>query len=584
MNRKPCSLAALAVFATALLASGPARADGPFTQTWNPHAEPGQCVPIKGSKACERTDLVYTVNKADGSGTTKVSLIEDNTLSWSRISKMAKAMGEPFHPKTDSYQKKVLERTTWRGARLPGEGSTIEPPLYLYLFPVSDKVALIEPYDKSRTPETDKLYFVALDGKLDVPVGPGIQRNRLYYIGGYYAGMPAQVFELIGRDEARGTFTLRQYDGYGRERAVFDNIVLHKRKDNYDSYELSFYVNSQYEFVVSALHPDTGEPASLWFNADGSVSGYRPPAEVRSVLEVGAKDRTQSELLAIVGQLPVMTDLRDDRLYHPLNLSGEKIPAPDNFIGMARMFHTRSSNGDMSTAPNYYSGWLLVYGLETGYGYKVADRAMTSFNYPAMVSAEDVLASEASFKMLSGFGHSRVADGSLATIVRPFDRYEADGVTPAEGALPAQWHRVFTNSDGGLTLTASAEIPAKTYATSTEAFFAIGQDEIASDLEYARRQEEHRREWAALQAERDAEKARREAELQAYYAREAEIEAAYAAKRNEYRPKTGAEEFFERMEEYKRANSRPAGVQAPFKPQTTECYDQGDGTEMCFTR
>ena len=38
------------------------------------------------------------------------------------------------------------------------------------------------------------------------------------------------------------------------------------------------------------------------------------------------------------------------------------------------------------------------------------------------------------------------------------------------------------------------------------------------------------------------------------------------------------------MEEYKRANSRPAGVQAPFKPQTTECYDQGDGTEMCFTR
>ncbi len=38
------------------------------------------------------------------------------------------------------------------------------------------------------------------------------------------------------------------------------------------------------------------------------------------------------------------------------------------------------------------------------------------------------------------------------------------------------------------------------------------------------------------------------------------------------------------MEEYKRQQGISSGVATPFKRKTTECYDQGDGTEKCFTR
>ncbi|MEQ9590841.1 MAG: hypothetical protein RJS97_23075 [Parvibaculaceae bacterium] len=568
--------------------SGPlvARADGPMAPSRTPSAEAGQCLPIKGSTACKQTFRTFAVNKADGSGSTKVALIEDRTLSYSKIARTASTLGEPLFPKNDPYTKSSMEKSSYFGVMLDAESNIIEPALYRHILPVSDKVALAVANDVTRfygkdsgyyTP-VNKYYFVDLDGKLTKPEQPGIDPASLYYVGGYYSGLPAQVFEFIGRDEARGTVTLRQYDGYGRERAVFDNILLHRRKDNYDSFELSFYVNSQYDFVVSALHPETGEPASLWFKADGSVIGYRVSSEVRSTLEVGAKDRTQAELVELVGRLPIITELKDDRLYHPIDLNGERVAAPSNFIGMARMFYSRSSVGDVSTAQNYYRGWLLVYALPTGYGFKISDRASSSVHYPAIVSAEDVLLDEKRLKMLSGFGYSRIADGDLAMIVRPFDQYEADSVTPAQGALPTRWHRIFERTGSKFTAT-QGDLSDKSYGTSTEAFFAIGQDELADDREYARRQEVYQQERAALQAERAAERARREAELQAHFEREAAREAEYAKARSQYRPKTGAEEFNERialMKSWDRRDRRdmPAGTQV--------CYDLGDASDFCF--
>ena len=121
----------------------------------------------------------------------------------------------------------------------------------------------------------------------------------------------------------------------------------------------------------------------------------------------------------------------------------------------------------------------------------IRSRATNSAQYPAIVSAEDVLTDENRLKMFSGLGYARIADGDPAMIVRPFDRYETDGVTPAQGALPKQWHRVFERTGGGgMKSTATkGELSEKSYNTSTEAFFAIGQDEIAQDREYARRQE-----------------------------------------------------------------------------------------------
>ena len=581
------ALCTLVFLAASLSGALVARADGPIPPSSTSSAEAGQCSPIKGSKACKQTFRTFTVNKADGSGSTKVALIEDRTLTYAKIVKTASTLGEPLPPKNDSYTKSTMEKSPYFGVMLDAENKIIEPALYRHILPVSDKVALAVANEVTRfygkdssyyTP-VNKYYFVNLDGKLTKPEQPGIDPARLYYVGGYYSGLPAQIFEYVGGDAARGTATLRQYDAYGRERAVFDNILLHKRQNNYDSFELSFYVNSQDDFVVSALHPETGEPATLWFKADGSVKGYRGPSEVRSILEIGAKDRTQAELVELVGRLPIITDLKDDRLYHPLDRDGERVAAPSNFIGMARMYYSRSSVGDVSTAQNYYRGWLLVYALPTGYGFKISDRASSSVQYPAIVSAEDVLLDEKSLKMLSGFGYSRIADGDLAMIVRPFDRYEADGVTPAEGALPKQWHRIFESTGSKFTAT-QGELSEKSYSTSTEAFFAIGQDELGQDREYARRQEVYQRERAALEAEQAAERARREAELQAHFEREAAREAEYAKARAQYRPKTGVEEFNERMALMQSHWNRPKLAELPVG--TKICYDMGDGSDFCF--
>jgi hypothetical protein len=586
MKFSPAGLRALVFLFACLSGALLAHADGPFAPKFTPTSEAGQCSPIAGSKACKQTFRTFTVNKADGSGTTRLALIEDR-LSYAKIAKTASTLGEPLFPKNGADTKSSMEKSTYFGVMLEAENKVIEPALYRHILPVSDKTALAVANEVTRfygkdngyyTP-VNKYYFVGLDGKLTKPEQPGIDPARLYYVGGYYGGLPAQVFEFVSQDKARGTATIRQFDAYGRERAVFDNILLHERQNNYDSFEVSFYVNSQDDFVVSALHPETGEPASLWFRADGSVIGYRVPSEVRSTLEVGAKDRTQPELMEVVGRLPVITQLRDDRLYHPLDSDGERVAAPSNFIGMARMFYSRSSVGDVSTAQGYYRGWLLVYALPTGYGFKISDRATSSVQYPAIVSAEAVLLDEKSLKMLSGFGYSRIADGDLAMIARPFDRYEADGVTPAQGALPEQWHRIFESTGSRFTAT-EGQLSEKSYATSTEAFFAIGQDELAQDREYASRQAAYQQERAALQAQQAADRARREAELKAHFEREAAREAEYAKARAQYRPKTGAEEFNERMALMQSHWNRPKAVELPAG--TKICYDMGDGSEFCF--
>ena len=578
---------AIPVLAIGILSGGAAHADGPFAPQFIPHAEPGQCIPIKRSKACQRTDQNYLVNKADGSGTTYVSIIDDNTLSYSTISKTASMLGEPLYPKDDSYTKKTLAARFYRGLMLKDEAKIIEPAIYSYILPVSDKVALATANDSTRfygknnpyRTDTNKFYFVNLDGKLTKPERPGMVPNSFYYIGGYYSGMPAHVFERVRINEARGTLTVRQFDGYGNERAVFDNILIHKRKDNYDSFEFSFYVNSDTKtFTVSALHPETGEPASLWFASDGSVIGYRPPVEPRSIL-INDKESINTGLVSIVGQLPVLTDLKDDRLYHPVDGNGEKIPAPDNFIGMARLFHKQGKVGSVSTAHNYYSKWVLVYALPTGYGFKTDYGS--DFDSQGIRSAYGVLSAENKLKMFSGFGYRRVADGSFATILRPFDQYQEDGVTPVERALPTVWSQVWSSSEHGMSLVATTDDkdPEKTFTSSTEAFEAIGRARVAHDRAYAARVAASRKAQAEQQAFYEAERARRQAELQAHFAKEAQRKAELMAK-NKYRPKTGAEEFEERMKLMQ--NHWSQKNKPNLAPGTKICYDMGDGSDFCF--
>ncbi|MFC4291593.1 hypothetical protein ACFOWX_04100 [Sphingorhabdus arenilitoris] len=565
-----------------------ARADGPAPPTWTPPGEKGQCSPIKGSKACKQIFRPFIVNKADGSGVTRLSLIESTSLSYADVAKTAKTLGEPLFPKNDSYTKKALAKRSYFGVMLDTENEIIEPALYPHILPISDKVALALAntsttfYQKNSPYYTpvNKYYFVNLDGKLTKPEQPGIDPANLYYVGGYYSDLPAQIFELIGRDTARGTVTLRQYDSYGQERAVFNNILLHKRRDNFDSFEVSIYANSKDNFVMSALEPATGERASLWFRADGSVIGYRPPAEVRSILNFGANragyaKNTQSQLVEVIGRLPFNTALKDDRLYHPLDVNGERVAAPSNFIGMARLHYSRDSYGDLSTSQKYFSDWLLVYALPTGYGFKISARTSSSVEYPALVRAENVLLDEKTLKMFSGFGFSRIADDNHAMIVRPFDRYEPDGVTPAQGALPDKWRRAIDWPSISFTAT-EGRIGEMAYNTSTEAFFAFGQQALAHNREYARRMALYQQEKAAQAAERERDRAIREAELKAYYEKQRQQEEEYAKERSKYRRKTGAEEFLEALK-----NRRSYSIERA-DGSKIYCQDNGDGTEYCF--
>lgn len=574
------------LFTTAIyfLLAGTARADGPFVASFFPHSSPATCQPIKRSKNCQRTDISWTVNKADGSGTTTVAVIEDKSLSYSTIAKTASTLGEPYFSKTDSYAKQTLAKRAYRGLILEEEGKIIEPAIYPLIFPISDKVGLAMANEESRFygksnpayTETNKFYLVDLDGKLTKPKSKGLKPYSFYFIGGY--GMtPVNVFAATTRDDARGTITIEQYDGYGNVRAVFDNFVPAQKKNYNDGYERSFAIDRMTgNFTAAALHPDTGKPASIRFAPDGSLLGYGPPVVVRGVLTDTASKSREWDLLTVVGKLPVLTKLKDETLYHPVDDAGEKIAAPQNFIGMARMFAIRG-DGSVADADNYYYNWLLVYALPTGYGYKVARRA-SSQRYPVMsaMSAHNVLAAEREFKMFSGFGHS----GS-DTIIRPFDNYEADGVTPTKRALPTKWHQIFTNGEGELTLLADsdAQISKTGFATSTEAFVTLESERVASAQEYARRLEIRRQQSAALEASQRAESERRHAELQAHFAQEAQKQAAIAHQ-EKYRRKTGAEEFSERMKLMENHWNRQNKPNLPSG--TKVCYDMGDGSDFCF--
>lgn len=567
-----------------------AKADGPFAPSFIPHKKEGQCVAIKRSKACERRDQSYLVNKADGSGTTYISLIEDNTLSYSTISKTAEKLGEPLFPKDDSYTKKTLAARSYRGLMLKDEGKIIEPAVYPFILPVSDKVALAQANESTRfygksnpyyTP-TNKFYFVGLDGKVTKPSAPGMDPNTFYYIGGYYGGIPAQVFERVSSDPARGTVTLRQFDGYGNERAVYDNFVPETKKTNADAYELSFLIdNMSGNFVASALHPDTGELASMRFSPSGDFLGYGGPVAIRSIVTNSAKNLRRFELLTVVGQLPMLTDFEDETLYHPVDETGEKIPAPENFIGMSRMYSSRS-DGDHTTGNVYYENWLLVYALPTGYGFKISNGAgRPVHNSHNSKSALNVLADEQSLKMLSGFAYRKISHKLAVNLIRPFDNYEEDQVTPASGALPAKWQRVLAENGSSLTITGRSHntIGGKTFATADEALSAINLADIQQQREYAQGIAAYRKEAAAKQAERDAERARRDAELQAHFAKEAKKRAEALAKER-LRPKTGAEEFEERMALM--TNHWNRKHKADFGPGARICYDMGDGSDFCF--
>lgn len=523
---------------------------------------------------CVRTDIYWFVQKADGSGVVPLEIVRDS-LSWSTISRQASGLGERFT--SDLKDKKLkIGGTVLSTVRIWGQEQELDPVAYGQILPISDKAALVTAY----TEENDGFdyHIVRLDGKIDNWGKSVGTRDNFLYVGGYVRGAPVHVFLIEGYDSSTSRFTLAQLDGYGNIKARFDNILGSK--------DLTFFIFGENgTFIAAAIDPKTQEMGSIRFGPKGQLLGYGPPIAIKPVQRKWKGPQYEENALVVVGKLPVKTDLPDDTLYHPINADGLKIEAPLDFIGMARL-----QTGEFKEKYNSLrdQNWVLVYQTAFGYGYKIAGTAPEIANtYMSEHSAHNILAAEAHYKMFSGFGFLRDDIGSqkpepqqgLHYIVQEFSAYEPDGVTPRADAVPEAWRWFHINQREGLTLADQnfRGYDNIAYAAPRQAMATAFQSTASS-----RQRDIDMRNWVAdmnAKARKDYDDKQRALmkKMQEDFKKQQEFEASAAR-----RGKTAWERFFESLPAPS-DNTRGYNP-ATFKQLTRQCYDQGDGTALCFTR
>ena len=542
---------------------------GPFLD------EPKDACRFVSKTKCVRTDRIWFVQKADGSGVVSLEIVRDS-LNWSKISRQANGLGEPF-TRDLKDKKSKLGGTVFSTVRISGQKQELDPVAYGQILPISDKAALVTAY----TGENNGFdyHIVRLDGKVDNWGRSVGNKDDFLYVGGYRKGAPAHVFLIEGYDSSTSRFTLSQLDGYGDVKARFDNILGSK-----DLTFFSFRENGT--FIAAAIDPKTGEEGSIRFGPEGQVLGYGPPIAIKQVQSNWRGPEYEHNPLVVVGKLPVKTDLPDDTLYHPINADGLKMEAPVNFIGMARL-----QSGEFKETYNSLrdQNWVLVYQTAFGYGYKIAGTTPEIANpYMSAYSAHNILAAEAHYKMFSGFGFLRDDIGSekpepqqgLHYIVQEFSAYEPDGVTPRADAVPAAWRWFHINQREGLTLadqnfTGYDNIA---YAAPREAMAAAFRSSAES-----RQREIDMRNWAAdMAANRRQEYEEQQRALQIKMQEDFEKQQAFEASAAR-REKAAWDRFFEALPAPSYNDPR-GNIRDPSKKLSRECYDQGDGTSLCFTR
>ncbi|MEM7493402.1 MAG: hypothetical protein AAF296_08470 [Pseudomonadota bacterium] len=551
---------------------------GPYV-VWNaPHLREA-CVPLRQSDACmAQNQPFYTVNKADGSGILKLGITYERDRKPSKVNRERKTLGFGHQKKLNDLAKKTIRGGVFRGLYNVDTGEMVEPTAYgSWLVPISDSVGL--------TRFGDVMHLVALNGKVHAPIAGPFTRGSTFYIRANN-NTPVHMFVLEGNSEDWSQTEIHQYGPDGQVKKIYTNLLMDKRG------HVFMQDPADGSFIARARHPETGDEMSLRWDAQGNEIGYGYPVLSRFIATDIQNNNGYMNLMTRVGRLPMQTDLVDDTLYFPVNIEGRKIDAPDNFIGMARLNHHSFQN---RSSYHRFQNWLLVYALEDGrFGYKVAHQANPNRKaYPDLNShtAHNVLAAEAEFMMLAGFGmqteNNRNPMSSIPIIniyiAQVFDRYLSDGLTPAPGARPAGWYR-FGLPREGKNIRLKSDMWEPSYPSSGRAFDGIIKQMIAEgkrDVATAQRFERERQELARrAEAERQA----RIAELIAEREQRERMRRAYEAspqfRRDQKRAAAEAE-----WDAFVRDLRNPVTinrVDGPSKRIETRCYDNGDGTATCF--
>ncbi len=551
------------------------------------HLKNGPCTPLPDEPTiCREDNKRWLVMKADGSGTMVMGFVRGKP-GMNGFKKAARAFGgSASGPIPDNRKEYFKNGTAW--GLIEAKGTLpVEPPVYEQIIPISDKFAIAQPWKVLSGHDENKYYIVPIDGKLTKLGEPIGNYRHIYWAGGYSKNSPIKAF-VNRRQTSVGTDTWQfdQIGPNGNVVASFDNIISTNEK-------LTFHTEDKSGLVFAkAVDPITGYEASVRWGPMGDFLGYFPKIELLQMVTDGGSAKTEWALMQEVGSLPISTDLPDHTLYRPLDASGEPVIGPENFIGMTPLYDNKWYFGTYSQK---LKDWLLVYRVPGGFGYKIAGKATRGgVDGNSAFSPISILASEADYVMLAGFDYrGEYQPGDQPTIkdlwsskfVQLYSDYQADGVTPADGALPANWRalsswyaeplnfnaerkKAFLNFTGG---------DSNGWTTSDQAIRATYQKKLRQRAQYAAWEREQQ---ARLdRATREKAEAYRRAEAEAR--RKWEEEQAYLAAHPQKVKKNWIDGLVAGLEEYNRSNQN-TGLQDNRRWQTN-CYTYANGRGTCYT-
>lgn len=534
------------------------------------------CTPLSGHKGVCVEDREWYVRRADGQGVVRMGFTRQ-AIGLSGHRKARRKLGGSDRGDIPDNLLRYYKESQTRGLMLAGAPAPLEPAVYHTVFPISDTHALVRIFaDMAESDEHH--YVVPLDGKLSA-LGPVVAKysHFVYLTGGYQASSPVTAFIVQGYDKATGRALIDQLGPDGKVAHRYDNILS---SDDV----LTFHEEAESGIVFAkAIDPASGAPASLRIGPDGEPMGYFPAIEFNSTIISYSKNSARSELLEEVGMLPSLADLEDTRLFHPLDAYGNKVPAPGNFVGMTPLHHPiQDFLGGTKTLD-----WVLVYRVPGGYGFKIA--GLGDDPWPMSHSARSVLAAEAKYPLFAGFDYRRGSSKDVAGrdkeniyasyVVQLFTEYEADGLTPKPTSHAGPWRMIRKSPRepmGPYDVRSSSQFPAGSWATREEVLAASLQDH----LQYLQRMQDYRARLAQLEREAKQRAAVAYEQRMAEARRQYEQRQAFLAKQPAPKPN-----FFQALadgmkayaDEMQRQNSMNRGTY------TTNCYNNYNGTETCYT-
>ncbi|WP_154222693.1 hypothetical protein [Marinicella rhabdoformis] len=549
----------------------------------------GPCTPLKSNPdICREANERWLVMKSDRSGTKVIGFVKTQPGK-KKLKKASRSFG--FRGKMIKRDKKYYQsKNAWGLIETNGD-KPIEPPIYRQIIPISDQYALAQPHDLHSVYDSP-YYLVPIDGKttkLGKPVG---KKNILYFVGGYSMQNPIKVFVNRGRSEMspnKNTHNIEQLGPDGKLVASYDNIIVTDAK-------LTFFTQDETGLVFAkGIDPKTGHEVSMRWGPMGDFLGYFPKVDfIETFYDLG-REKSRSYLMQAIGRLPIKTDLPNQTIYLPLDANGEPVTGPDNFIGMTPLYDNKWY---YDTKIQKHKDWLLIYQTPNGFSYKIAGVASKPVGKNSVHSPISILASEADYVMLAGFDYRRefrnldlpyIKHIWDSNFIQFYSAYEADGVTPKPNAYPKNWH-IFPNYHRRHNV---LNVDEKVYYSKIQGPNKKGWKEKYSAIQYSyqdtldfradqlERKRAHEQRIAEARQRRDEEyKLAMEAAQ-----REWQEQQAYLAAHPKQNQKSWSEKFAQglnawgesmRKQSQQNNNNRNSGYR-------TECYNNYDGTETCYT-